>query len=587
VLCLLLYVLNHFVITPKLIVPFQETTLPNFKTNYRKLISWVLTGMRPIYATIAAFFLLVFTIALMGIVKPKVVFFPFGDPDYIYIYAKNPIGTDAVVTDSVTKVIEKRVSTFIQKQGYGKIVNSIISNVGKNAGDPMQPDRGATPHKSKVTIAFEKLQLRDGIKTGDVLTEIQADFAKSPLPGVELAIERERNGPPTGKPISIEIAGDEFAVLQDLEKKVRASITKAGIQGIQELKSDLVTNKPEIIIDVNREKASREGISSAQVAMAVRTGLFGSEISKFRDVKDEYPIQLRLKGDSRNQTEKLLQMNITFRDMNMGGALRQVPLNSIADIHYATSFSQINRKDQERIITLGSDVIQGYNANEIVGELTTLFEEIDIPQGYKIRMGGEQEDQKESGAFLAVAFLAALVLIYLILATQFNSAVKPLIIFATILLSLIGVLLGFMAFGMTFSVIMSGVGIIALAGIVVKNGILLIEFIEELRFKRGYDLKEAIIEGGGIRLTPVLLTASAAVLGLIPLALGLSIDFVTLFTELDPHIFIGSDSAAFWGILAWTIIFGLTFSTVLTLVIVPCMYYISERIKQKWFTKTV
>jgi multidrug efflux pump subunit AcrB len=168
VLCLLLYVLNHFVITPKLIVPFQETTLPNFKTNYRKLISWVLTGMRPIYATIAAFFLLVFTIALMGIVKPKVVFFPFGDPDYIYIYAKNPIGTDAIVTDSVTKVIEKRVSTFIQKQGYGKIVNSIISNVGKNAGDPMQPDRGATPHKSKVTIAFEKLQLRDGIKTGDV-----------------------------------------------------------------------------------------------------------------------------------------------------------------------------------------------------------------------------------------------------------------------------------------------------------------------------------------------------------------------------------------------------------------------------------
>jgi multidrug efflux pump len=180
-----------------------------------------------------------------------------------------------------------------------------------------------------------------------------------------------------------------------------------------------------------------------------------------------------------------------------------------------------------------------------------------------------------------------LVVIYLILATQFNSAVKPFIIFATILLSLIGVLLGFMAFGMTFSVIMSGVGIIALAGIVVKNGILLIEFIEELRFKRGYDLKEAIIEGGGIRLTPVLLTASAAVLGLIPLAVGLSIDFVAMFTELNPHIFFGSESADFWGILAWTIIFGLTFSTVLTLLIVPCMYYISERIKQKFFPKRV
>jgi multidrug efflux pump subunit AcrB len=402
-----------------------------------------------------------------------------------------------------------------------------------------------------------------------------------------MAIEREAKGPPTGKPISIEIAGDDFEVLQSLEQKVRKIIQKSGIEGIQELKSDLVTNKPEIIIDVNREKASREGISSAQVAMAVRTGLFGAEISKFRDVKDEYPIQLRLKGDSRNQIEKLLSMNITYRDMNMGGALRQVPLNAIADIRYATSFSQINRKNQERVVTLGSDVVQGYNANEIVGELEQLFETIEMPQGYKIRMGGEQEQQKESGEFLGVAFLAALVLIYLILATQFNSAVKPFIIFATILLSLIGVFLGFMAFGMTFSVIMSGVGIIALAGIVVKNGILLIEFIEELRFKRGYDLKEAIIEGGGIRLTPVLLTASAAVLGLIPLAVGLSIDFVAMFTELNPHIFFGSESADFWGILAWTIIFGLTFSTVLTLVIVPCMYYISERIKQKFFPNRV
>ena len=582
VFALLLYVFNHFVITPKWVVPFQETALPAFKNNYRRLISWVLTGKRSIYVTLSAFLLLVFTFVLMGIVKPKVVFFPSGDPDYIYIYSKNPIGTDAVVTDSITKVIENRVFAFIKKEGYGKIVNSVISNVGKNAGDPMNPDRGATPHKSKVTIAFEKLQLRDGIKTGEVLNKIQKEFFSHPIPGVEMAIERESNGPPTGKPISIEIAGDDFTILQDLEKKVRQSIIKAGVQGIQELKSDLVTNKPEIIIDVNREKASREGISSAQVAMAIRTGLFGSEISKFRDLKDEYPIQLRLKGDSRNQIEKLLSMNITYRDMNMGGSLRQVPLNSIADIHYATSFSQINRKNQERVITLGSDVVQGYNANEIVGELTTLFETIDVPQGYKIRMGGEQEDQKEAGSFLGMAFLAALILIYLILATQFNSAVKPLIIFATILLSLIGVLLGFMAFGMTFSIIMSGVGVIALAGIVVKNGILLIEFIEELRLKRGYDLKEAIIEGGGIRLTPVLLTASAAVLGLIPLALGLSIDFTTLFTELDPHLFIGSDSAVFWGVLAWTIIFGLTFSTILTLVIVPCMYYISERIKQKW-----
>ena len=587
VFALVLYIFNHFIVTPKWVVPFQEKTLPAFKNSYRRLISWVITGYRPVYATLASFVVLVLTFVLFGIVKPKVIFFPSGDPDYIYIYAKMPIGTDSKVTDSVTKVIESRVSSFIAKEKVGFMVNSVISNVGKNAGDPMNPDRGATPHKSKVTIAFEKKQLRNDVSTSDLIQKIQQEFFKNPIPSVELAIERESNGPPTGKPISIEIAGDEFDQLQDLDKKVRLLILKSGIQGIQELKSDLVTNKPEIIIDVNREKASREGISSAQVAMAVRTALFGSEISKFRDVKDEYPIQLRLKGDSRNQIEKLLSMNITYRDMNMGGALRQVPLNSIADIRYATSFSQINRKDQQRVVTLGSDVVQGYNANEIVGELTQLLETIDMPKGYTIRMGGEQEQQKETGDFLGIAFLSALVLIYLILATQFNSAVKPLIIFATILLSLIGVLLGFMAFGMTFSVLMSGVGVIALAGIVVKNGILLIEFIEELRHKRGYDLREAIIEGGGIRLTPVLLTASAAVLGLIPLAVGLSIDFGAMFTELNPHIFFGSDSAVFWGILAWTIIFGLTFSTVLTLIIVPCMYYISERVNQKYFTTLV
>jgi multidrug efflux pump len=584
-LALILYVFNHFIVTPKWVVPFQEVTLPAFKNAYRRAISWVLLGYRPIYATLSAFALLVLTIVLMGIVKPKVIFFPASDPDYIYIYSKMPIGTDSKVTDSVTKIVEARVFAFIKKENAGLAINSVISNVGKNAGDPMNPDRGATPHKSKVTIAFVGKQERGNVSSGVLLEKLQKEFFEKPIPSVEMAIEREAKGPPTGKPISIEIAGDDFGTLQVLEQKVRKVIQKSGIQGIQELKSDLVTNKPEIIIDVNREKASREGISSAQVAMAVRTGLFGTEISKFRDVKDEYPIQLRLKGDSRNQIEKLLSMNITYRDMNLGGVLRQVPLNSIADIRYATSFSQINRKNQERVVTLGSDVVQGYNANEIVGELEQLFQTIEMPQGYKIRMGGEQEQQKESGEFLGVAFLAALVLIYLILATQFNSAVKPFIIFATILLSLIGVLLGFMAFGMTFSVIMSGVGIIALAGIVVKNGILLIEFIEELRFKRGYDLKEAIVEGGGIRLTPVLLTASAAVLGLIPLAVGLSIDFVSMFTELNPHIFFGSESADFWGILAWTIIFGLTFSTVLTLLIVPCMYYISERIKQKFFPK--
>lgn len=586
VLILALYVFNHFILTPKIIIPFQEKSLPAFKNNYQKLISWVITGYRPVFAVIGMVVLLVVTFVLMGIVQPKVIFFPSGDPDYIYIYNNMPVGTDARVTDSVTKVIEKKVFEVLKREKAEGMVNSVISNVGKNAGDPTNPDRAPTPQKSKVTVAFVSKVNRGGISSEVILDKVRKEIKALPLPGSIISVDRENNGPPTGAPIAIEIAGDDFKELAKLEKRVLSAIDKSGIKGIEELKSDLITNKPEIIIDVDKEKAQREGISSAQVAMAVRTALFGTEISKFRDDKDEYPIQLRVKSEDRNQIEKLLSLNITYRDMVMGGVLRQVPLNSIATISYSTSFSQINRKNQERLVTLSSNVVQGYNANEIVAEIQELIDDMDVPSGYTLRMGGEQEDQKETGTFLAGALVSAVLLIFLVLVMQFNSISKPIIIFVTILLSFIGVLLGFMAFGQTFSIIMSGVGIIALAGIVVKNGILLIEFTDEL-VHRGYPLKKAIVEAGSTRLTPVILTAAAAVLGLVPLAIGLSIDFVAMFTELNPHIHTGSDSAAFWNILAWTIIYGLTFSTILTLVIVPCMYYINERIRQKYFGKPV
>lgn len=577
-----LFVFNHYILTPRILIPFQKSLLPALQNGYRSLISWVITGWRPVWVIASMLAVLVMTFVLLGIFKPKVIFFPSGDPDYVYVYNVLPVGTDARITDSLTKVIEKRVFDVLEKNQAMDMVNSVISNVGKNAGDPMNPDRSATPHKSKVTVAFVKNEDRGGRSTEEILLKVREALAG--IPGTEISVARESNGPPTGKPIAIEIMGDEFETLQSLETQVRAKIAQAGIQGIDQLKSDLVTNKPEIIIDIDREKAQREGISSQQIAFAIRTALFGSEVSKFRDTNDEYPIMVRLKKGDREQMENLLSLNVVYRDMNSGGMLRQVPITSVADIRYATTFSQVNRKNQQRIITLSSDVVIGYNANEIVQEIQQLVNTMEVPNGYSIKMGGEQEDQQESMSFLSFAFLGAILLIYLILATQFNSAVKPLLIFFTIVLSLIGVFLGFMITGKTFSVIMSGVGIIALAGIVVKNGILLIEFIEELR-GRGYPLRQAIIEGGGIRLNPVLLTASAGVLGLIPLAFGLTIDFVSLFRDFDPNIQTGGDSAVFWNILAWTIIYGLTFSTVLTLVVVPCLYYINERVYERWFKK--
>lgn len=582
VLFLILYVFNHYVLTPKLIVPFQDRLLPSLKNGYRSLISWVLTGWRPVFVVLSAFGLLIVTFVIVGIAKPKVLFFPSGEPDYIYVYNVMPVGTDARVTDSVTKVIEKRVFKVLKDNDATDIVNSVISNVGKNAGDPTNPDRSATPQKSKVTVAFRGNEERKGISTDSLLAKMRV--AMQGLPGSEISVERESNGPPTGKPIAIEIAGEDFGKLQTLEKQLRQRISQAGIQGIDQLKSDLITNKPEIVINIDREKAEREGISSSQVAGTIRTALFGTEVSRFRDAKDEYPIMVRLKPDDRSQIDRLLSLNVVYRDLVAGGQLRQVPITSVANISYSTTFSQINRKNQERVVTLNSDVVPGYNANQIVAQIQQVVNDIDVPNGYTIKMGGEQEDQQESMSFLISAFGIAILIIYLILATQFNSVVKPLIIFVTILLSLIGVFLGFVITGKSFSVIMSGVGIIALAGIVVKNGILLIEFIEELR-GRGIPLREAIIEAGGIRLTPVLLTASAAVLGLIPLAFGLTVDFVGLFRDFDPHVVVGGDSSVFWNILAWTIIYGLTFSTVLTLVIVPCLYWANELVRMRWFGK--
>ena len=573
----LLYIFNHYVLTPKLIVPFQERLLPRLKASYGNLISWVIKGWRPVWAVLGSFGLLIFTFVLMGIVKPQVIFFPSGEPDYIYIYNVMPIGTDARKTDQITREIESRVFQVLEENKAMNAVNSVISNVGKNAGDPFNPDRAATPHKSKVTIAFVGKEKREGVSSQELLGKVRD--AVQGIPGTTVAVERENNGPPTGKPITLEISGEDFEVLRGLEKKVLDKINSSDIPGIDELKSDLVTNKPEIVVNIDREKASREGISSATIAMAMRTALFGSEISKFRDNDDEYPVQLRLRADDRSQIEQLLSLNITYRDMTMGGVLRSVPLASVADISYSTTFSQINRTDAARTITISSDVTADYKerATEINQMILKEIADIEVPSGYTISQGGEQKEQAEAMAFLSTAFLIAIAMIYLILAAQFNSIIKPFIIFFTIVLSLIGVLLGFMATGKTFSVIMSGVGIIALAGIVVKNGILLIEFIDEMR-KRGLPLREAIIEGGSTRLTPVLLTASSTILGMIPLALGLAFDFGALFVDLDWKVTIGGDSAVFWNILAWTIIYGLAFSTILTLVLVPCMYYISDRV---------
>jgi multidrug efflux pump subunit AcrB len=480
------------------------------------------------------------------------------------------------VTDSLTRVVEDRVYEVVGANNPD--VASVISNVAIGAGDPMEPSVQAESHKGKVTVAFVEFQYRVGPRTTTYLNRIR-DKVKD-IPGVEILVDKEQNGPPVGKPISIEVSGEDFPTLIRTSRQVERYIDSLQIAGVEDLRSDLQDKNPEISIAIDRVRANREGVSTAQIGSEIRTAIFGYEASKLKRNEDEYPIQVRYAEPYRKNIDALMDMRITFRDM-ASGQIRQIPLSSVASIDYSTTYGGIRRKNAKRMVTISSNVLEGYNANEVVAQITQALPDFKAPEGYEVRMGGQQEEQKETGDFLSVALLASVGLIFLILVTQFNSVSKPLIILSEIVFSLIGVLLGFSIFRMDMSIVMSGVGIIALAGIVVKNGILLVEFADVLRERDGLELSEAVVMAGKTRLTPVVLTATAAILGLIPLAIGMNVNFLTLFTELDPHLFIGGDSAAFWGPLAWTIIFGLSFATFLTLLVVPAMYLISESLKLK------
>jgi multidrug efflux pump len=571
----LLTLLNRFVLT-SIINKFQNTTWPNIQNKYERLLTNALKGRRPVWLLVGTLALFIFSIVLTGIVKPKVVFFPKGDPHFVYVYLTLPIGTSVAYTDSITKIVEKRVYKVVGENN--KLVESIISNVAVGAGDPQDGDRSTSPHKGKVSIAFVEFEHRNGASTSVYLDKIRE--AVKGIPGAEITVDREAGGPPVGKAVNIEISGEELNDLVVASQGFKRYLDSIQIPGIEELKSDLQNSKPEVVIDIDRERANREGISTGQIGMEVRTAVFGKEVSKFRDANDEYPIQLRYKETQRNNLDVLLNLKITYRDMNMAGAIRQIPLASVANIHYDNTFGGIKRKNQKIIVTLSSNVLNGFNANEVVAKVQNAAKEFNKPSSVSIALTGEQEQQKETGAFLGGALLTSLGLIFLILVTQFNSVSKPVIIISEIAFSIIGVLLGFCIFGMQISIIMTGIGIVALAGIVVRNGILLVEFTD-LLIEQGYETRAAIIEAGKTRMTPVILTASATILGLIPLAVGLNIDFVTLFTELNPHIFFGGDSVAMWGPLSWTMIFGLAFATFLTLILVPAMYLLTDKLKRR------
>jgi multidrug efflux pump subunit AcrB len=552
---------------------FQTNFWPRVQNRYKRILSWCIIGWRPVKILLATFGLLVFSIVITGIRNPKVVFFPTSDPNFIYAYIELPIGTDQKYTDSITHIIEDRITKVVGGT-QNPLVKSIISNVAVGAGDPSQMDMSVASNKGKVTVAFVEFAKRNGQSTVEYLDKIR-DAVKG-IPAADIVVEQEQGGPPTGKPINIEISGDDFELLASTSDGLKRYLDSLQIGGVEELKSDFQANKPEIVLNIDRERANREGISTEQISNSLRAALFGLEVSKFRDPDDDYPIIIRLKDEQRNNINTLMNLNLTYRDMNMGGVIRQVPLSSVADIRYSNTYAGIKHIDEKRVVTLYSNVLTGYNANEVVMAINAAVLEFAPPDGITVKMTGEQEDQMETMNFLLMAMLGAIGLIFMIMVTQFNSVGRSLVIFLEILFSIIGVFLGFAIFGMDISIVMTGVGIMALAGIVARNGIVLVEFTD-LLVMQGVPMNEAVVEAGRTRMTPVLLTAIAAILGLIPLAVGLNIDFWKMFDEFNPHLFFGGDNVAFWGPLAWTMVFGLIFATFLTLVLVPVMYYMNKR----------
>src|SRR5690554_5332898 len=565
---------------------FQNVFLVRLEKVYERSLMYALRGRKPYLFFFGTIGLLVFSIVLLAVRAPNVLFFPDNQPALINIFIAHPIGTDIEATNNFVHQMKDELFELLEPNK--EIIESLITQIGEGTGDNLDMSTGATPHKAKITLSFVEFQFRNGVNTNRIMEDIRDLVEK--YPGVQITVDKQTNGPPVGAPINIESSGEDFVELIAFVNRLRESIAESNIEGIEELKSDLELGNPEVVVNINRENALRFGLSTSVIANELRTALFGLEVSKYKEGEDDYPIQLRLADEFRYDIGALMNKKVNF--MDKFGNQKVIPISSVAEVEYGSSYGSVKRKDLDKVITLSSNVNDGYNPTVINEQIKELVANYEIPDGVDVRFTGEQEEQDKSTAFLMNALLIAVSLIFLIIVTQFNSIVTPFIIMTTVILSTIGVFLGLAIFNMDFVIIMTGIGIISLAGVVVNNAIVLIDFTNLVRERRRQELNVAegeflpydellssIVDAGKVRLRPVLLTAITTILGLVPMALGMNINFGSLLSSFDPQFYIGGDNADFWGPMAWTVIFGLTFATFLTLVIVPVMYLLADKSK--------
>ncbi|MGZ0016096.1 efflux RND transporter permease subunit [Yeosuana sp. AK3] len=590
---------------------FQNDILPRAEKMYEGSLRNAFKGKMPVFITLGTFVLLIIAFmgfgASIGSQRTKVEFFPDNTPNQIIVYIEYPEGTDINKTNTITKSIEERVYKILNdeqyKDGdYNFLTESAVSQVGEGAGNP-QTDGGSAaemPHRGKITASMREYKFRKGADSNVLLKKIQEDL-KDVYPGVSISVEKDAAGPPVGYPINIELEGDDYAELINTAEKMRNYLNLKNIQGIDELKIDVNKSKPAMQVHVDRKKAGELGVSSGQVGQQLRNSIFGAKAGIYKENGEDYDIYVRFNEENRYNTSAIFNQKITFRDM-ASGQIKEIPVSAVAKQNNTSGFSAIKHRDVKRVVTLYSALSPGFtDASAIVAKVQHEMQSFtEKPDTIKIDYTGQIEEQNKQMAFLMSAFFIGLALIFFILIFQFNSISKPGIIMLAIFLSLIGVFGGLIITGASFVIMMTMMGIISLAGIVVNNGVVLLDYtqllidrkkvkhlLDDHQYLPVEDLLDAIIKGGRARLRPVLLTAITTILGLIPLATGLNINFFTFFSDFDANIYVGGDNVIFWGPLAWTVIYGLIIATFLTLIVVPILFYLVTRFKMWLYSDRV
>ncbi len=554
------------VINPVLSARYQKVKIANLKGKkssagepfikrvYLVVLKWCLHHRWLVVLT--STLLLVAATVSFGLFGKGTEFFPETEPKRAYVNIKAPEGTNLDTSDQLVAEIEKIVSEYPD-------IRYVISNIGSVGGDPFSQG-GTGTHISRVVLDFKDFHDRSR-SSSEIVNEVRQRILAT-MKGAEIQVEKEEEGPPTGKPINIEISGENIITLGELAARVRKEIRT--IPGLVDLKDNFVKGKPEIRVRVDKEKAALLGLDTYTIAYTVKAAINGVKAGVYREGKDEYDIIARLPERDRQSIENLKRITVS------GPMGEPIPLTSLAEVSLGSGIGAIMRLDQKRVVTISGDV-SGRLANDVIKEIDErLQKNLTWPRGYHYRFSGEQEEQAKAQTFLSKAFFACIAIILLILLTQFNSFITPLIILSSVILSLIGVFIGLLVTGTAFGIIMTGIGVISLAGVVVNNAIVLIDYYNQ-QLAKGMTALDALMRAGAVRFRPVMLTAITTILGLLPMATGISFEFRKLAWD------IGGESSQWWGPMAVAVIFGLGFATLLTLIVVPVLCSLADSLKNR------